>query len=291
MKNETTDDRKQTVGFVILTWNSERVIAACLDSIVTLTVVDPYVVIVDNGSTDGTAQIIDSYIRNNPEHFKLIHFSENKGTTISRNTALRLLMEIKPNYYCVLDSDTQINDNAFQTMIGELKLHPEYGMIGPEMKTSSGLVQMSARAFPTLLEKIYKAVPSKSLQRKGEEMEIQVAPCKDAVSYSVDYLMSACWLLRPEVLKCAGLLDEKIFYAPEDAEYCIRIWKTGFCVAFCPKAQIIHEWQRLSKKKFISKMNWVHICGLAYMFRKHHYLLSTKNLKKQFKKIQLEVIQ
>ena len=113
-------------------------------------------------------------------------------------------------------------------------------------------------------------------------MEIQLPPAPDATSYPVDYLMSACWLIRPDVLAKTGLLDDEIFYAPEDAEYCIRVWKTGFQVAFCPRATIIHEWQRLSKKKLVSKMNWEHIKGLAYMFKKHRYLFTTQKLKKSF---------
>ena len=103
-------------------------------------------------------------------------------------------------------------------------------------------------------------------------------------SYPVDYLMSACWLVRPEVFDKAGLLDEKIFYAPEDAEFCIRVWKAGYKVAFCPEARIIHEWQRLSKKKLISRMNLEHLKGLAHMFRRHRYLLSAEKLRKTFDK-------
>ncbi len=276
------EQKKETVGFIILTWNSERVIKSCLDAVYALKCVTPYVALIDNGSTDGTADIIERYAGNYADRFKLIRFSENKGTTVTRNAGIRALEAIDPDYYCILDSDTQINDEAFQTMIGEFEKHSEYGIIGPRMVTSSGLAQMSARAFPTVLEKICKAMPSKILQEKGERMEQQLAPDADVVSYPVDYLMSACWLMRPEVLRKAGLLDEKIFYAPEDAEYCIRVWKSGFQVAFCPKARIIHEWQRLSKKKLISKMNWEHIRGLAYMFRKHHYIFTVRRLKKGF---------
>ena len=151
-------------------------------------------------------------------------------------------------------SGTRFDRPAFLKMIEELQRHSEYGLIGPTMISSRGVVQMSARSFPTAVEKIFKAIPIKALQTKGEEMEIQKPNDPCAESYPVDYLMSACWLIRPEVLDKAGLLDENIFYAPEDAEYCIRVWKSGYQVAFCPAATIIHEWQRLSKKKLVSKM-------------------------------------
>ena len=270
------------VGYIILVWNSEKVIEKCLYSIYTLSDIEPYVVVVDNGSNDKSLSIVESYIRKSPSAFDCIHYDENRGTTISRNDGIKRLLPKKLDYYCILDSDTVISDQAFLKLIDQMEKHPEYGIIGPEMKTSAGLVQMSARCFPTVMEKIYKGVPIKSLQVKGEAMEIQEPPFPDAESYPVDYLMSACWLIRPKVFDKAGLLDEKIFYAPEDAEYCIRVWKSGFQVAFCPDAKIIHEWQRLSKKKLISKMNWEHIKGLAYMFSKHHYFFTANKLKKSF---------
>ena len=167
-------------------------------------------------------------------------------------------------------------------MIDEMNTHPEYGMIAPEMINSDGVILLSARSFPTALEKFYKAVPIKSIQQKGERMEVQNPPYPGAKSYPVDYIVSAFWLMRPEIVDRVGMLDEKIFYAPEDAEYCIRVWKAGYKVAFCPKARIIHECQRLSKKKLISKINWEHIKGLAYMFRKHSYIFRAGQLRASF---------
>lgn len=274
---------KTKIGFVILVWNSEKVIEKCLVSIINLQHIQPFIVVVDNGSTDGTLRIVKQYEHFLKDSFFIIQYEENKGTTISRNAGIKKLMSVDPDYYCILDSDTAISDEAFLKLIEQLEEHPKYGIIGPEMITSSGMIQMSARCFPTVMEKVYKGIPIKSLQVKGEEMEIQRPPYPGAESYPVDYLMSACWLIRPKVLETAGLLDENIFYAPEDTEYCIRVWKSGYQVAFCPCARIIHEWQRLSKKKLISKMNWEHIKGLGYMFKKHHYFFTAKRLKESFK--------
>ena len=276
--------RQSCVGFVILTWNSENVITKCLKSIVDLHDITPLVVVIDNGSKDNTPDILRTYKQNYPCIFTIITYSTNKGTTISRNAGLRHLASCDCDYYCVLDSDTEINDSAFFKLIDEMEKHPEYGIIGPAMKNSSGTLQMSARCFPTLLEKLCKAVPVKSIQRIGERMEVQNPPSPDAVSWPVDYLLSACWLMRPEMLQRVGFLDEKIFYAPEDTDYCIRVWQAGWQIAYCPQAVIIHEYQRISKKKFFSRMNWEHLKGLAYMFMKHRYLFSAKKLKSSFRR-------
>ena len=273
---------KTRIGFVILVWNSEQVIGKCLRSLTNLKQVEPLVIVVDNGSTDNSLSIVKNFT--SILQLQVVQYNRNMGTTVSRNVGIRKLMHRNLDYYCILDSDTEVNDEAFEIMIEEMKENPLYGIIGPSMVSTSGMLQMSARSFPTVLEKFYKAVPIKAVQVRGEALEVQKPPSPDADSFPVDYLMSAFWLMRPEVIHNAGLLDEKIFYAPEDAEYCIRVWKSGYQVAFCPRARIIHEWQRISKRKLISRMNWEHIKGLCYMFRKHNYFFSTKKLKASFYK-------
>lgn len=274
------EERKTKIGFVILTWNSEKVIGKCLESVFSLEQAESYAVVVDNGSTDGTRSLLDNFAREYPQRFSLICYPENRGTTVTRNEGIRRASAWSPDYYCILDSDTRVNDAAFYTMIEEMEIHPEYGLIGPSMVNSQGVPQVSARCFPTLHEKLMKVAPVAALQKLGEKIELQQPPTPGASSYPVDYLLSACWLLRPEVFEKVGLLDEKIFYAPEDAEYCIRVWKARYQVAWCPRAEIVHEWQRLSRKMLISKLNWEHIKGLAYMFRKHRYLFRPDNIKK-----------
>ena len=161
----------KSIGFVILVWNSEKVIEKCLSSIVDLKKITPKVVVVDNGSSDNTFSIVDSYVKNYPSIIDSIKYEYNKGTTVSRNAGLKKLLENQLDYYCILDSDTVINDEAFSILIDKMESNSIYGLIGPTMVSSSGIEQISARPFPTILEKFFKAVPIGSLQKIGERIE------------------------------------------------------------------------------------------------------------------------
>jgi len=125
--------------------------------------------------------------------------------------------------------------------------------------------------------KLYKAFPNKKVQDIGEKLE-NYDFSMEREYYEVDYLIGACWIMRKEIIEEVGLLDEKIFYAPEDVDYCARVWRAGYKVVFCKDAQIIHEWQRISKKKLISKMNWEHIKGLIYYFNKYKYISNSDKI-------------
>lgn len=269
--------RVYDIAFVILTWNSEKYIADCLKSLQSFSRLSVCVCVVDNGSTDGTRRILQSYSSVQSLNMQVVLLDGNYGTTISRNKGIRLLRD-KAEYLCVLDSDTVVNEAAFLQMIATLRQDERNGIVGPVLQSLDGSIQQSGRNLPTLTIKLLKAMPVKFLQAKGERLEkIAISPDRAA---KVGYLMSACWLLPMRVVRDLGYLDEEIFYAPEDVEYCLRAWSKGYRALLEPKAAIVHAWQRLSKKKLLSKHNYEHIKGLCYLFRKYGYCFSRKKFEK-----------
>lgn len=276
------------IGFVILTWNSEKCIGACLDSIFSLDGgrLEGKVIVVDNGSTDGTEAEIKKAVSTHQSSFTCdIHkLDKNYGTTSSRNKGIKALLDDSDiEYICALDSDTVVNTSAMLTLIDVLENDPNCAIVGPRMKDKKGVYQRSGRNIPTLTEKLFKVLPIKSLGEKGQAMEASVQ-VDGSGTVEVGYLLSACWMMKKGIFKEVGLLDEKIFYAPEDVEFCIRCHKAGYSIKYCRDAEIIHEWQRLSRKKLFSKHNYEHLKGLAYMFGKHGYLFKTDKIEKEYQR-------
>ena len=255
------------ISFVILTWNSSAYIEKCISSINKIISLTTQIYVIDNGSTDGTLQILYN-LQNKLLHtdLEIIPLPKNMGTTVSRNIGLKKSgMESK--YICILDSDTEINEEAMHELVRTLENDVSIGIVGPVMKGLDGTIQNSGRGIPTLKVKLLKVMPFKSLRQKGEEMEI--IPKNQAIT-NVGYLMSACWLFPSTLVTQIGLLDENIFYAPEDVEFCMRAWKKGYRVCYNNAAVIVHAWQRLSRKKLFSKHNWEHVKGLLYLFKKYN---------------------
>lgn len=271
------------IAFIILTWNSDRHISNCIESIINMNdnVFERRIIVIDNGSSDNTIESIEQVIRGNDSSsvsIETIELEHNSGTTVSRNIGIReVLNENGSEYVCILDSDTIVNTMAFTTMIEVLQKDPSCGIIGPRMCDDMKVYQRSGRHIPTVTEKILKILPFETLKKKGIVMESSIKEEGNG-SERVGYLMSACWLMKTEVIRKVGLLDEKIFYAPEDVEYCIRCWKNGYNIQYCYDAEIVHLWQRLSRKKLFSKHNFEHVKGLIYMFWKHKFLFSTKKI-------------
>lgn len=251
------------LGFVILTWNSQRTIQECLESVFQMPCC-AQVVVVDNGSSDDTLRLMESF---SDQRLQVIRNHTNLGTTVSRNQGIRALSK-DLDYVCILDSDTVVTQEAFDQLTGVLESNENCMLVGPAMVNASGERMTCARNYPSPFVKMLRMLPMKKVQRFCDEQDTPPCASNDR-PYPVDYLLSACWLLKPEAFEQVGLLDENIFYAPEDVEYCTRIRRNGFEVFHCPSACIVHHWQRISKKKLFSYHNYQHICGLIYLWRKY----------------------
>ena len=140
------------IHFVILTWNSEKVIGQCLASMMKFREFEVNVCIVDNGSQDKTVDVVEQMIREGiPGHcsIQIIRLLENMGTTISRNIGIKqVITQAGPeDFVCILDSDTEVNEQAMQTLASVLRDDPSNGIVGPKMHSLDGEFQPSPKKF------------------------------------------------------------------------------------------------------------------------------------------------
>jgi len=150
---------------VILSFNSSRSIRKCLESLVDAIAVNQLkaeILIVDNGSTDRSLEIISEISakqtaspnlpdsQNLPD-IKLHRLEKNYGTTASRNIALRQSTGKK---ILILDSDAYVSPEALRGLIDYLDQHPKVGLVAPKLIFPDGRPQLSTDQFPTVSRKI-----------------------------------------------------------------------------------------------------------------------------------------
>jgi GT2 family glycosyltransferase len=109
-------------------------------------------------------------------------------------------------------------------------------------------------------------------------MEAALPPAQISQPREVDYAISAFWLMRREVFEKVGPLDERIFYSPEDVDYCLRVWQAGFGVRYEPAVHAVHDAQEISRGFKMAGFTLRHAKGLAYLFLKHRYAFGLSRL-------------
>lgn len=251
------------VSAVVLSFNSSRYIETCVRSLVK-SYIDCALIgeihVVENGSIDGSVDILKKLQAEFGAMLQVNYLLENSGTTRSRNMALR---RVQGRAILILDSDAYMNAPTLQAMLDYQIAQPKAGLIAPKLIYPDGRFQLSVDVFPTIARKLQRYFALKTLEKREPP----------AAAGPVDYAISACWLLSKQAVDATGLLDERIFYSPEDVDYCIRLWQAGYQVHYLPEVSVVHDAQEISRPKGIgiNKFTIRHAKGLLYLFVKHRY--------------------
>jgi GT2 family glycosyltransferase len=252
------------MSIVILTWNSRALLTACLAALPAATAPLPTeVIVVDNGSRDGTAEMLagraDVVTITNPT---------NRGVAPGRNQGLA---RARGELVALLDVDTVPAPGSFATLAARLRAVPGVGLVGPKLVDPDGALQYSCRRFPTLVDKLLRRLPAGF--GRGVVDDVELRWWDHAGVREVDYVIGACQLIRRSALDEVGLLDEHIFYGPEDVDLCLRMHRAGWRVEYVPEAVVMHLERRVTRK-LLSTLTARHVYGLGYFFWKHRYLLT-----------------
>lgn len=256
-------------SIVILTWNSLEVIRACLASLPQgLARFSREVIVVDNGSRDPTPAIF----RREFPWMRLLINRRNLGVARARNQGIAVS---QGEYIILLDDDTIVQPGALDVLIEYLETHPRVGLCGPKLVDVQGRLHFSCRLFPTVTDKVARRLPfpwARDLRRTTEMMEWD-----HRTPRAVDYVIGACQAIRRRALAQVGLLDERIFYGPEDVDLCLRLQQAGWSVVYQPQSVVIHRERRVTRS-LLSRLSWKHGWGVIYYFCKHRYLFSRRRL-------------
>lgn len=251
------------LSIVILTWNSKDFLKRCLDSI-SLGNIKYEIIIIDNASTDHTIKMIEEEY---PD-VTLIKNDKNMGLP-ARNQGLS---RAKGTFILLLDVDTISLPNSINTLLSYLDEHPDVGLVTAKLTDEEGNLQYTCHKFPTVIGKILRRCQFTWAQKTIYEDEYRGWDHNDV--REVDYVTGACQMIRRTVYLKVGLIDNNIFYGPEDVDYCLRVWQSGYKVVYNPNAVIIHAERRMTTKSWFTRNTWAHVKGLFYFFLKHKYFFS-----------------
>jgi GT2 family glycosyltransferase len=258
---------KPCISFIILTWNSERFLHGCFESIINKCHDENIVyevIVVDNGSSDSSTNIVRQYQENHTGQFDLICLGKNRGTTYPRNIGLK---KARGEYMCILDSDTEMGEGCLSDIFSRLSSDKMIGIIAPRLLLPDGVTQHSVKRFPTMINKLIK-IPRIMLGIKTRNADFyEDFPFVE--EHEADSAISACWFFQRGLLDSVGFLDERIFYAPEDVDYSLRVWKAGYSLRYYPAFTVLHHTQQITHKNPLSITSMHHFLGLVYYYLKH----------------------
>ncbi|MFX0201093.1 MAG: glycosyltransferase, partial [Candidatus Hodarchaeota archaeon] len=177
-------------------------------------------------------------------------------------------------YILLLDADTQIISDNFDHLLHYMEKNKTIGILGCSMLTGDNKPYSSARTLPTPRQIILRRLAYYGYCKKSQLLKNHhVLPQGITHPIQVGYVIGAFQLIRKQYMQTIGLLDEKMFFGYEDADFCARMKKAGFSVIFFPNFTIRHYVQGLTRKQPFSKLMFKHIKSYIIFFIKHHDIL------------------
>jgi N-acetylglucosaminyl-diphospho-decaprenol L-rhamnosyltransferase len=199
------------LGIVILNYNTREVLRDCLISLSRSRDIDIETIVVDNCSSDGSAEMV----RREFARVRLIASPRNGGYAYGNNLGLRefLARPDPPRALLLLNTDTLVPPQALRGLTDFLDAHDKAGVVGPKMVLRDGSLDLACRrSFPTPQVSFYRMVGlSKLFPRSPRFGRYNLTYLDENQTAEVDSVMGACMVMRTEALQSVGLLDESFF--------------------------------------------------------------------------------
>jgi hypothetical protein len=221
-----------SLDIVIVSFNTRADLAACLASLqATPPSRTSHVIVVDNGSTDGSVEAV----RRGWPGVQVLALDRNAGFAAANNVGLRAATA---PLTLLLNSDTIVPDGAIDALVARLEATGAVAA-GPALVDSQGRPEVSFGRMLSPWSEVVQLVRTRLASRDGTLARRYVARLvsKERI---VDWASGACLLVRREAALAAGLFDERFFMYEEDVDFCAALRSRRGRILFTPGVRVVH---------------------------------------------------
>jgi N-acetylglucosaminyl-diphospho-decaprenol L-rhamnosyltransferase len=249
------------VSVCVVNWNCRALLRRCLHSLTARRQgVRLEVIVVDNGSTDGAAEMTERVFPG----VQLIRNARNEPFARANNQAARIA---RGRYLFFLNNDTELAPGTLRRLVEYAREHPEAGLIGPCLRHPSGRAQVSCRRRPSvaaLLHRtwllrwtgLFRAAYRRYRCRQEEGPGVR----------PVEVMMGAALLLPRRVFRECGPWDEDYTFGGEDIDLCTRVARRH-AVLYHPDIAVVHH-GRASSRQHAGYAHVHTVAGITRFLRK-----------------------
>lgn len=251
------------VGAVVVSFNTRDHLLRCLESLYAHAGLPLRAVVVDNASTDGSAEAVRARF---PDALVIAN-ETNLGFSRANNIGLRAA---GAEYALVLNSDCEIAPGGLTALCALLDARPDVGIVGPRTVGGDGRAQVS---FGPALTPIAEWRQGRLVRgvKAGEAAALRRAESQAARESEPDWVSASCLLARRSALDAVGGFDESFFLYEEDVDLCLRVRQAGWRIVYTPSATVVHHLGRSMEQAPVLARLEYHRSHLRF-YRKHNAL-------------------
>lgn len=221
-------DKNPAITCIVLNWNGHQDTLACLESLRAVSYPGFSVLVVDNGSTDGSV----AAIREAFPGVELIETGENLGFAAGNNVGLRHALDRGADYALLLNNDTVVDPDFAGQLVAAVQADGGIGIAGPTIYYHS---------LPDVVWSVGGAIDWRRGWTWMVGLDEQDSGQFGSAPRAVDFVTGCALLISRPALQAAGLLDERFFMYYEEVEWCVRVARAGFSIRHVPTARVWHK--------------------------------------------------
>jgi N-acetylglucosaminyl-diphospho-decaprenol L-rhamnosyltransferase len=217
---------------VVINYEAGAALARCVQSLLADTSAGaaPQVVVVDNGSSDGSAAAIE-------KEATLLRPGQNLGYARAANLGIAAT---DAPVVAVCNPDLEVQTGTAAVMLARLEAEHDLAAAGPRMRNPDGTIYPSARAVPRLRDAVGHGLlglvwPTNPFTRRYRQLDADPRRPRD-----VDWVSGAAIWLRRDALTAVGGWDERYFMYVEDVDLCWQLRRAGWRIGYEPQGTVTH---------------------------------------------------
>lgn len=252
------------VSALVVSHNVKDLLLQCLRAFYATSDVPVEVVVVDNGSTDGSAAAATAEF---PKATVLLE-QKNLGYGRAANIGLE---RCQGRFVLLLNPDVTVDPQAVGRLSDFLMTRPEAGAVGPRMLMPNGSLDPDCRrSFPVPSTLFYRTVGLSRLFPKSPRFgRHNMGHLDESDVHEMDAGSADCLMLRKAAIDRIGFFDPRYFMFGEDIDLCYRLKLGGWKVFYLPSARVAHHKRATTTKAQREALYQRHRAMWAYHF-KHH---------------------
>lgn len=190
-----------------------------------------------------------------PYPLRVVRNERPVGFAENHNTAFRMGMADTPEpYFCVLNPDVRMQAGVMAQLAGKFASPPYPALLAPAVFSSDGVLQDSARPWPTPITILGRVFGRLVAQNIGAVSEIS----------RWDWLAGMFMVFDARAYDDVGGFDHRYFLYYEDVDICCRMRQSGYRLAYCPDVRVEHDARRDSHRR-LAHLGW-HVCSAIRFF-------------------------
>lgn len=214
---QVSKEEPPRVAVIVISWNRKKDIVELLESLGGISYKNFEVIIVDNGSSDGTVDLL----REKYPAVQIIETHENLGFAKANNIGARAALQKGADYILFLNDDTIVDPAFLDELIKFSESDMAIGAVGPKIY------------YYDDPKRIWSAADQANAREIDEGQADKIVETRSVIG--------CAFLVKRVVVEKAGLMDEDLFLYCEEDEYCHRIRQAGYRLFYLPTSRIWHK--------------------------------------------------